>query len=434
MRPIRIHFQIFVVAVSLLSTSSATTVKSSKKEQVVELSFDEYLLQFDKQYDSQAEFSYRKAIFEQNVDIIRKHNAKKDSNYYTLGVNHFADRLPSELPLGFDKAQHKAWKTKHFQQHINTAAAATQRRLRVNNQDQTEIDAFNLPYPDFLFSEQADLKVPKEIDWRAKGHVITPVKHQGMCGSCWAFAAIAAMESHLALATGKLFVLSVQELVSCAPNPNWCGGQGGCNGSTGELAYQYIAQNGILDEWHFSYQSFHGNNVTCSLASEEDSPISTLKDAVASVAGFSSLPANEYQTLLRTVGLVGPVVVGVAASGWSLYHGGVFDDDNVEHPDINHLVVVEGYGTDQETGQDYWLVRNSWGPLWGEDGYIRLKRVDPATLDDPDSICKMDITPRDGTACARTDDGQDIDPEPEKVCGTSGILFDPIIPAGAYLL
>ena len=97
-------------------------------------------------------------------------------------------------------------------------------------------------------------------------------------------------------------------------------------------------------------------------------------------------------------------------------------------------MVLEGYGTDEGTGEDYWLVRNSWSPNWGEDGYIRLLRVDPAKLDDPEQDCGMDTTPADGAACTKDETGHDIIPPPAKICGNSGILYDSVIPVGGYLL
>lgn len=311
-----------------------------------------------------------------------------------------------------------------------------------------------LPFPLMMSSPTTPdgtnkpIPIPNAVDWRSKGRIVTPVKNQGGCGSCWAFAATAALESHIAIQTGKSMILSVQELVSCVPNPHNCGGGGGCAGSTAELAYDYVSQNGMVDEWQFSYQSFSGKKVNCTLSppstTTTSSSVSSLrgsssmlhefKGAVASIAGFSNLPTNRYHTLLSAVALLGPVVINVAASNWGLYRGGIFDDDKHETRDIDHAVVLEGYGTDLETGQDYWLVRNSWGPKWGEDGYIRLKRVDPNSLDDPDTDCKMDITPADGIACTKDDDGSDITPPSAKVCGTSGVLFDAIIPIGGHLV
>ena len=106
----------------------------------------------------------------------------------------------------------------------------------------------------------------------------------------------------------------------------------------------------------------------------------------------------------------------------------------IRHIFTDHLVVLEGYGTDEETGEDFWLIRNSWGPLWGENGYIRLKRVDPSTLDDPDKDCGMDTSPGDGVACTKDGSGNDIKPPAAKICGTSGILYDTTIPLGGHLM
>jgi len=90
-------------------------------------------------------------------------------------------------------------------------------------------------------------------------------------------------------------------------------------------------------------------------------------------------------------------------------------------------VTLVGYGTDEESGKDYWLVRNSWKPTWAEDGYIRLLRQDPSKLDDAESICGMDTKPQDGTACEGETDAV-------KVCGTSAIHFDNVIAVGGHLV
>merc|ERR1712203_262503 len=114
----------------------------------------------------------------------------------------------------------------------------------------------------------------------------------------------------------------------------------------------------------------------------------------------------------------GPLSVAVAASPWSFYGGGVFDgcdyDKNIE---INHAVQLVGYGTDASEG-DYWIIRNSWGPNWGENGFMRLKRESTA-------VCGTDDTPLMGTGCV--DDGNDV----LHVCGQCGVLFDVCYPIGA---
>merc|ERR1712232_585850 len=116
-------------------------------------------------------------------------------------------------------------------------------------------------------------------------------------------------------------------------------------------------------------------------------------ESVAAISSHVNLPPNDYKTLMNVVAKLGPVSVTVASHRWALYKGGVFEVGDKWKPsatDLNHAVVLMGYGTDGESGDDYWLVRNSWGLFWGEDGYIRLKRADPSTLDDPESDCGMD--------------------------------------------
>merc|ERR1712165_404499 len=116
-------------------------------------------------------------------------------------------------------------------------------------------------------------------------------------------------------------------------------------------------------------------------------------EIVAKIEGYARTPTNDYKALMNAVAKHGPTVIAAAASTWSLYEGGVFSPRNPHSPnswDLNHGIVVEGYGTDEASGEDYWLVRNSWGTTWGEHGYIRLKRVDPDTLNHPDDDCGSD--------------------------------------------
>ncbi len=372
--------------------------------------FADFVREHKKIYANSEEYNRRQRIYHESLSMVLQHNTTANENksfpLWKIGINRFADLSQEELPLGLDK-----WALRNHHQ----TKIATSNRVKGNPLS---------PLPD-------------SVDWRKKG-VTTPVKNQGHCGSCWAFASTAALESHIAIRTDTLLELSVQELVTCAPNPNHCGGIGGCDGNTAELAYDFVSSGrGIVTEWDWGYIS--GNNHTvpaCELSPKDNA---TIPGAIASIDGYVSIKHNDYYGLLEAVATVGPVVVNVDASNWRLYESGVFDESqfsNSSSRDINHVVVVEGYGTetvmDPDTGesysQDYWLVRNSWGPLWGEDGYIRLKRDSDAATND----CKPDTSPADGIACVGPDNN--IVPPVVDVCGTSGVLYDALYPVGGHLL
>jgi len=233
------------------------------------------------------------------------------------------------------------------------------------------------------FHDHNNHTLPKSVDWRFSAQtgtpLATPVKAQGHCGSCWAFATAAALETHIAIHQNQttLVELSMQELVSCVPNPNHCGGSGGCGGSTAELALDFIAVRGLVDEWHFGYQSYGGKphgRVKCNLKTQpfetetttnNQQPVSQFyQDAVATVEGYVRLPSNNYTALMHAVAKFGPVIVNVASDPWTNYESGVFSahGHTTANTDINHVVVLMGYGNDETTGEDYWLVRNSYGP------------------------------------------------------------------------
>jgi cathepsin L len=198
----------------------------------------------------------------------------------------------------------------------------------------------------------------------------------------------------------------------CSPNPDNCGGSGGCFGATAEIAFDYVASSkGAVQEYELGYAAYYGQNSECG--------VTTKNQPVATITGYVKLPENNYTALMNAIATVGPIAISVDASTWGAYRSGVFKGCNQENPDINHAVVLVGYGT--ENGHDYWLVRNSWSPSWGELGYIKVLR----SADDEQN-CGTDITPQDGTAC----EGDD---EPVKVCGTCGILYDSSYPVGVAL-
>jgi len=262
-------------------------------------------------------------------------------------------------------------------------------------------------------TEEELAALPASIDWRDAG-VVTPVKDQGHCGSCWAFASTATIESHAAIASGSLKTLSTQQLVSCIPNPYACGGGGGCAGAITELAFNYVQLYGLTSEYKYSYSSYYtGDSGVCTYDS-------VLPTAEVKVDGYIRLPENDPKALKHALATKGPIAVSVDASSWHLYESGVFNGcDYSANIDIDHAVVAVGYGTDEEFG-DYWTIRNSWGTGYGENGYIRIAR-------EAETLCGTDSTPQDGTACT----SQFF---PTTVCGQCAVYFDSAYPLNARVV
>ena len=342
--------------------------------------FDQFVTDFNHKFSTE-EHSTREAIFNQELARVIKHNQGKADWKETITSTSHMTLKEKNSRLGRSKAVHQAHNPKHLKQ---------------------------LPKD---FKLDAISSLPKDVDWRNTPNVVSAVKDQGHCGSCWAFAASAVLESHVALSTGLLYNLSPQQIAMCSPNPDSCGGTGGCNGATSEIAFDYVAgMSGILEEYQLGYSAYSGTNSACGFDAADATPVATID-------GYVKLAENNYTSLMNAIAKVGPIAVSVDASTWHAYEGGIFNGCNQEQPDINHAVTLVGYG--EENGQKYWTVRNSWSPSYGELGYIRVLRTD-----DDETNCGTDITPQDGTACEGETD-------PVKVCGTCGILYDSSFPTGA---
>ena len=252
-------------------------------------------------------------------------------------------------------------------------------------------------------------QLPASLDWREKG-VVTDVKDQGGCGGCWSFSAAETAESAVAIASGKLLVFSEQELLACTQNPDQCGGTGGCGGATQELAFQAYVNNSITLESDYPYKAA---TTTC-----DPSKIKP----VANISSYVIIPFNNSSATMNALVNVGPIAISGAAEPWQLYSSGVFS--STCGSDVDHAIQLVGYGHDQKSNLDYYLVRNSWSSGWGEDGYIRIARYGESAQGEP---CFTDNTPGDGDGCANG-------PPSIQVCGLCGIISDSSYPVGAKLL
>jgi len=235
------------------------------------------------------------------------------------------------------------------------------------------------------------------------------VRQQGVCGSCWAISAAEAVEA-LIVKHGGDAKPSVEALLECVENPQHCGGSGGCGGATPELAFDYMASSGVPTEENLAYKS--GEAGSCP---SDGTPYPADWSRVY-INGFTSLPSNEAQPLMQALVEQGPVVLSADSSGWTHYQSGIYDGCSKDAV-IDHTLLAKGYGATSD--QKYWLLQNSWGLEWGEQGLLRLLRHD-----DENAWCGTDSKPHMGGAC----DGQQ---EPFRVCGSCGLLFDSLIPYGA---
>merc|ERR1711959_843593 len=193
------------------------------------------------------------------------------------------------------------------------------------------------------------------VDWVTKG-AVTPVKNQAQCGSCWAFSTVGSIEGGFQIAGNPLTQFSEEDLVQC-DNIKHGGSDKGCNGGLMDNAFKWVEKNGLCTENDYPYTSGSGKTGTCQ---KNCNPAVTL-------TGFQDVPG---ESALKAAIAKNPVSVAIEAdkSAFQLYKGGVIDNAACGTK-LDHGVLVVGYGSDQK---DYYKVKNSWGPTWGEHGYVRL--------------------------------------------------------------
>ncbi|XP_035601880.1 cathepsin S, ortholog2, tandem duplicate 1 [Oncorhynchus keta] len=279
----------------------------------------------DKNYQTEAEELGRREVWERNLQLISLHNleASMDLHTYDLGMNHMGDMTQEEIVQSFAS-------------------------LLVPADLKREPSAF------VGFS---GAPIPDTIDWREKGYV-TGVKMQGSCGSCWAFSSVGALEGQLMKTTGELIDLSPQNLLDCSTKY----GNEGCHGGFMTKAFQYVIDNqGIASDQSYPYK---GVQQQCGYNPAQ---------GAANCSRYSFLPEGDEGVLKEAVAIIGPISVGVDSTrpNFAFYRRGVYNDPTCTNK-TNHAVLAVGYGT--LGGQDYWLVKNSWGLSWGDQGYIRMSR------------------------------------------------------------
>ena len=275
---------------------------------------------------STSEDAYRFGIFKDNYERIHKHNSNS-SNKFTLAVNEFADLSQKEF-------------------------TALYTRISFNSRGPNPTPAPKCPTPTSLLSKNINVSaLPKTVDWRTKG-AVTPVKNQNLCGSCWAFATVGSLEGFYALRKGPIANLSAQQLVDCADKKY---GNSGCDGGYIQNALHYTVDAGIVTETEYPYT---GRVQSCK---RTGTPKVTHR-------GCENVPLRDVDALKAAVAK-GPVAAYVEAdhSSFAYYGGGIIDSPYCfKNNDVNHVIVVVGYT------EDAWICKNSWGPYWGEKGYVYI--------------------------------------------------------------
>eukprot|EP01135_Chromosphaera_perkinsii_P011124 Nk52_evm33s2340 gene=Nk52_evmTU33s2340 len=306
----------------------------SEREQVIaehkKLTFEMWKEQFNKEYNTVEEEQSRKNIFLANLDYINNHNDQGHEFY--LGMNQFGDMSHDE-----------------FKNSILMQAVPAHK-----------------PEGGKIYEKPEGFQAKEKVDWRSQGTedlslVLDEVKNQGQCGSCWAFSAVGALEGQWQKKTKNddMVSLSEQDLVDCSSKF----GNMGCNGGLMDNAFQYIKSvHGIDTEDDYSYTAKDGS------CHEDD------EHRTAPVTGFVDIPSGDETALRDATASEGPIAVAIDASqiSFQFYRGGVYSPLFCSSTQLDHGVLVVGYGTSE--GKDYWIVRNSWGAVWGLKGYIHMVR------------------------------------------------------------
>lgn len=290
-------------------------------------SFEEWSRFYQKTYVTEQERMLRSQIWQNNMAYINEQNAQNLG--YVLAMNQYGDLTWNEFSsrLGFvSSGQHSP-----------------------------------------LFKFRPTKELPQYVNWTKRG-MVTRVKNQYSCGSCWAFSAVGAVESMNAIETGKLISLSEENLIDCTFSYHNLG----CAGGSPVNALEYIlANHGIATENSYPLMSY--SPYDC-LIPEMCPCLFNVSMVGATIVGYYFVPFGDEITLQYVLAFVGPVSVAIVATPpLQFYRSGIFSDPACSSQKLNHAILAVGFGFDH-AGNQYYILKNSWGEDWGDYGYFLLAR------------------------------------------------------------
>lgn len=277
--------------------------------------FMKYVSEYGKQYATRGEFDLRAGIFKETLKTIEEHNSSGQT--HQLGLNHLSDYTHDE-----------------YKQMLGYKPNLNPKRKQP-----------------LLLSEENLLT---DINWVDQG-AVTGVKNQGQCGSCWAFSTTGGIEGARQIAGSGLTSLSEENLVECSKRNH------GCQGGAMVLGFMYAETSPLMTEAAYPYTSGGGKSGSCKYEKSE---------GVGTVGGFEEVTPKSLSQMKAALAK-GPVSVAVEAdkSVFQHYRTGVVTG-RACGTKLDHGVLAVGLGT--EDGKDYFLVKNSWGPSWGAEGYLKI--------------------------------------------------------------
>lgn len=318
-----------ILVLILLGLCVTFDMSAASEESIFE-QFQDFMKIHNKRYTTIEEFQLRWEIFRENYKRVEAYGkmaiAKDEELTYESGVTQFSDLTPEE-----------------FAKQYLTLDISHMKRLRASKSQNRLVPTFS------------NGEAPESWDWREKG-VVSQVKNQGMCGSCWAFSAVGNIESQYAIKKNSSVIFSEQQLVDCDKVDQ------GCNGGLMEDAFKYVeGTSGLMLSSDYAYTGKEGS---CKYDSSK---------AVAKVTGYKFAGTEDESQIKQLLYENGPLAIAINATPLQFYIFGIFNpwfNWMCNPKSINHGVLLVGYGVKGDKA--YWIVKNSWGSGWGEKGFFRI--------------------------------------------------------------